>query len=228
MSKNLTITLLLATLFTAAVAQKPADTIDLSRISQKSVRGLVIKEKVRSTQDFQCLNTSCYQAEDSLKFKRHLKSYRIRASLDDVWNKYSSVSPRDAWTGKRVKFGFLFNRFQDAFIYPEEAASPMNVGSIIYVNLKLLLGLKNLGVAFEVTGLDPEKKIIRFCYLKDGISKGSQEIRFTSEPDGTTVVTHDTRYHSGSRFRDQALYPRFHEQLVGEFHENLRRIIEGG
>ncbi len=228
MLKNLTITLFLAALFTAVVAQKPADTIDLSRISQKSVRGLVIKEKVKTTRDFQCLNTSCYQEEDSLKFRQHVKSYRIRASLEEVWKKYSSVSPRDAWTGKRVKFGFLFNRFQDAFVYPEEAASPMTVGSIIYVDLKLLKGIKNLGVAFEVTGMDPEKKIIRFCYLKDGISKGSQEIRFSSEPDGTTLVTHDTHYHSDSRFRDQALYPRFHEQLVGEFHENLRRIIEGG
>ncbi len=227
MLKNLTITLLFAALFTTAVAQTAVDTIDLSRIPQKSVRGLVLKEKVRTTHDFQCLTTSCYPSEDSVKFRQHLKSYRVHAGIDDVWKKYSSVSPREAWTGKRVKFGFLFNRFQDAFIYPEDAASPMTVGSIIYVNLKLLQGIKNLGVAFEVTGMDPEKKIIRFCYLKDGISKGSQEIRFASEPDGTTLVTHDTHYHSGSRFRDQALYPRFHEQLVGEFHENLRRIIEG-
>jgi hypothetical protein len=214
-------------LFHPLVGQAPDSQVELEKIQQRSVRDLVKQEKVKSATDFQCLITSCYQMEDSADFYLHRKTYHINAGIDKVWNKYSSVTPAEAWSGKMVNFGFLFSKIQNRFIYPSEAREPINTGNIIFLNLKLLNGLKNLGVAFEVTGMDPEKKMIRFCYLKDGISKGSQEIRFTSETDGSTLITHETHYHSHSRFRDRNIYPKFHERLVGEFHENLRRLIEG-
>jgi hypothetical protein len=213
--------------FYSLSGQTPVDSIDFSRIPQKSVRILVIKEKVQTIDDFQCLNTSCYQPEDSTRYLRHLKTYRIQAPIDQVWSKYTSVSPMEAWNGRMVKFGFIFSRLQNRFIYPENARDPMSEGNIIYVNLRLLNGLKNLGVAFEVTSLDSVNKVIRFCYLKDGISKGTQEIRFTPTAEGNTLIIHETHYHSGSRFRDKELYPVFHEKLVGEFHNNLRQLIEG-
>jgi len=206
--------------------QSPEDQVDLSKIPQRSIRDLVQQERVHSATDFQALNTSCYRQEDSTHYRLHLKTYHVKAGIEEVWKKYSSVTPREAWSGDKVKFAFLFSKIQNRFVYADNAAEPMECGNIIYVNLRLLKGLKNLGVAFEVTDKDPVKKQIRFCYLKDGISKGSQEIRFTPEPDGSTLITHETHYYSGSPFRDRNLYPRFHEKLVGEFHENLRRLIE--
>jgi hypothetical protein len=96
------------------------------------------------------------------------------------------------------------------------------------VNLRLLRGIKNLGVAFEVTRLDPVSRTICFCYLKDGVSQGSQEIKFTELPNGDTCISHLTHYRSHSAFRDRELYPIFHAKFVGEFHENVFRQIEQG
>jgi hypothetical protein len=225
--KKLLVCIISAILFSPAFSQAPNDRVDLAKIQQRSVRDLVQHEGVRSASDFQALNTSCYRQEDSLNYHLHLKTYHVKAGIEDVWKEYSTVTPRQAWSGKMVHFGFLYSRLQNRFIYADSDSEPMDIGNIIYVNLKLLNGLKNLGVAFEVTDMDPVKKQIRFCYLKDGVSKGSQEIHFTPQADGTTLITHETHYRSDSRFRDRSLYPRFHEKLVGEFHENLRKMIEG-
>jgi hypothetical protein len=138
------------------------------------------------------------------------------------------MSPRNAWTGQLVKFGFLFSRPKNKFIYAENANEPIRVGNIIYVNLSLLKGLKNMGVAFEITRLDEPSKTICFCYLRDGVSQGSQEISFSEMSNGDTMISHVTHYKSRSAFRDRELYPIFHAKFVGEFHQNvLRQIVAG-
>lgn len=203
------------------LAQTTGESVDLSRIPLKSVRNLVRKEKVSTAYDFQQIATECYHPEDSLRYQTTLKNYLVKAPVDQVWEKYLTISPRKAWNGRTVKFGFLFSRLNNQFIYAENANDPIRVGSIIYVNLRLLKGLKNLGVAFEVTRLDETDKTICFCYLKNGISNGSQEIHFTELENGYTRISHLTRYRSRSSFRDKELYPIFHNKFIGEFHENI-------
>jgi hypothetical protein len=209
-------------------AQSPEEIVDLTRIPQKAVRELVLKEKVKTASDFQHIATSCYRSEDSTGYSTNLKTYVVKARIGKVWDKYSNISPEKAWCGRTVNFGFLFSKPNNKFIYPEHASDPIRVGNIIYVNLRLLRGIKNLGVAFEVTRLDPVNRIICFCYLKDGVSKGSQEIKFSEMPNGDTRITHLTHYRSRSAFRDRELYPLFHEKFVGEFHQNIFRQIETG
>lgn len=211
-----------------AVAQLPGEDLDISRIPQRAVRDLVRKEKVKTTTDFQHMTTACYREEDSLNYQTNLKTYVVKEHIAKVWDKYVSLTPRKAWGGRMVKFGFLFSRPDNQFIYAENANDPIREGNIIYVNLRLLKGIKNMGVAFEVTRLDAASRTICFCYLENGVSTGSQEIRFAELANGKTRISHLTHYKSHSAFRDKELYPIFHSKFVGEFHQNVLRQIEGG
>jgi hypothetical protein len=210
------------------LAQSPEEVIDFNRIPQKAIRDLVRKENVKTATDFQHIATSCYRAEDSSGYQTNLKTYVVKARINKVWEKYINITPGKAWNGHTVKFGFLFSKPNNQFIYAENANEPIRVGNIIYVNLRLLRGLKNLGVGFEITRLDEQNKTICFCYLQDGVSNGSQEIRFTELANGDTRISHLTHYKSHSQFRDKELYPIFHSKFVGEFHENILSQIERG
>jgi hypothetical protein len=210
------------------MAQSPEIAVDLKRIPQRAVRDLVLREKVKTASDFQQISPACYLPADSGLYQCNLKTWVVKAPVGKVWEKYLSLTPRKAWSGRAVRFGFLFSKSANKFIYNEEADNPITVGSIIYVNLKLLKGLKNMGVAFEITRLDEESRTICFCYLEDGASHGSQEIQLTEMADGNTRISHLTHYRSRSSFRDKNLYPFFHELFVGEFHENVIREIETG
>ncbi|TSA35089.1 MAG: hypothetical protein D4R64_10420 [Porphyromonadaceae bacterium] len=209
-------------------AQSPEEAVDMNRIPQKAVRELVRKEKIKTATDFQHIATACYRVEDSVRYQTNLRTFVVKARIGKVWEKYINMTPKKAWSGSTVNFGFLFSRPKNKFIYAENANDPIREGNIIYVNLRLFKGLKNLGVAFEITRLDEANKIICFCYLKDGVSNGSQEIRFTEMANGDTRISHVTHYRSHSAFRDKELYPLFHDKFVGEFHQNILSQIETG
>lgn len=215
--------------FTAiAPAYTQEESVDLKKVRIKSIRDLVIKEKVSTASDFQLIPTACYREEDSVGYMTDIKTFTVNARIGRVWEEYKSICPRKAWNGRMVRFGFLFSKPKNRFFYPGDDDEPIRVGSIIYVNLRMLLGLKNLGVAFEVTSLDEASKTIRFCYLKDGASNGSQDISFNELPNGDTRISHLSHYKSRSSFRDKKLYPLFHGRFVGEFHENILRQFKTG
>jgi len=210
------------------IAQSPEEAVDFGRIPQRSVRKLVLRENVKTASDFQHIETSCFQTEDSARYQTNLKTFIVKAPIGNVWENYVNMTPRKAWSGKSTKFSFLFSKPMNKFVYPGNTEEPIGVGNIIYVNLRLLKGLKNLGVGFEITRLDEAGKTICFCYLKDGASNGSQEIHFAEMANGDTMISHLTHYRSHSAFRDKRLYPFFHEKFVGEFHRNILRQIRIG
>jgi hypothetical protein len=211
-----------------AIAQSSDETIDLKQIKQKEVRNLVRREKVKRASDYQQIKTACYLVADSSGYQTSLKTYIVKARIGTVWEKYMNISPQKAWSGEMVKFGFLFSRPKNKFIYSENANDPIRVGSIVYVSLCLIRGIKNIGVAFEITGLDESTKTISFCYLSGGASNGTQEIQLSEMPNGDTKISHLSRYRSRSAFRDKELYPIFHDRFVCEFHENILSQIEYG
>lgn len=209
-------------------AQSPYESVDLKKIPQRSVRKLARKEQAKTSGDFRRIASACYLAEDSASYRTHLQTFNVKAPLAEVWKTYLGMTPNSAWKGRMVNFGFLFSKPDSSFIYPADANEPIHVGNIIFVNLRLLRGMKNLGVGFEVTRLDEACKTICFCYLQDGISNGSQEITFSELSEGETRISHLTHYRSHSPFRDKELYPVFHEKVIGEFHQNIIREIEKG
>ena len=62
-------------------AQSPEEAVDLGRITQRSVRKLVLKENVTTATDFQHIATSCYQPEDSVRYQVHLKTIIVKAPI---------------------------------------------------------------------------------------------------------------------------------------------------
>jgi hypothetical protein len=222
------IAMLLAGLTGRLPAQSQDERVDLRRIPQKAVRKLIRRENLKTASDFQKILPACYQLDDTVPYRTNLKTFIVKARIGKVWEKYLTISPKRAWSSRSVHFGFLFSKSKNQFIYPEDEEGPIHEGNIVFVDLSLLGGIKNLGVAFEVTRLDEQNKTISICYIQDGVSTGTQEIRFSEIPGGETRISHITHYRSHSAFRDKELYPIFHEKLIGEFHQNILRQIEGG
>ena len=67
---------------------------------------------------------------------------------------------------------------------------------------------------------------MKFCYVEGGKAAGSQMIKLVSKGPNTTEVIHDTYYKSGSKFRDEKLYPIVHERIINEFHRNVKNFLE--
>lgn len=123
--------------------------------------------------------------------------------------------------------GIIYSKKLNRIFYKGDKNIGIEEGQIFYLNLKLIFGIKNLGVGLEVTNIDAQNKSIKFCYLNHGVSEGTQEIKFIPTTNGYSIITHETRYRSDSKFRDKHLYPGFHHKFVKELQENLIKMITG-
>lgn len=209
-----------------STAQLSIDKLDYSRIPQKQIIEFVEQQKKSGHKRFSDFIPKCFLAQDSAQYRKITTRYLIHGKADDVWNEYLSIQPSQAYGGRIVGFGFLYSKDEDRIIYKEDKFDKMKVGQVFFFNIKLLGGIRNLGVADEVTAIDENQKLIRFCYLENGKSEGTQEIQLSGTEDGFTVITHNTWYKSNSRFRDSMLYPFFHKRTVNEYHHNIRERIE--
>ena len=114
----------------------------------------------------------------------------------------------------------------DRIIYKDDDYQEIEEGEIIFLNLKLLGGIKNIAVALKVTKVDDENKTINLCYISNGMTEGTQQIKLAENIDGNTVICQETRYRNLSKFREKKLYPIFHNQAVTEIHTNIKSLIE--
>jgi hypothetical protein len=207
-------------------AQLSLSNLDYTRIPQKKIISFVEEQKKTGRELFSEFIPKCFREQDSARYHKISTSYIIRGKADDVWNEYLSIQPSQAYCGKIVDFGFLYSKDDDRILYKEDIFDKMKVGQLFFFNVKLLGGIRNLGIADEVTTIDNNLKLIRFCYIENGKTEGTQEIQLKNTDDGYTSVTHDTWYKSNSRFRDSMLYPFFHKRSVDEFHHAVREVFE--
>ncbi len=207
-------------------AQLSIKSTDFDRISQKKVRSLLKKQQLDGIEFFSDLKPSCYSEQDSFTFSFHRSSQTIKEKIQNVWNKLKSIKPRDEYRGRMVTFGLLYSSKTDRVLYNDDDYQGIEEGEIIYLNLKLLGGIKNIAVALEVTKIDDENKTIQLCYLNNGMTEGTQQIKLAENTDGNTVICQETRYRNLSKFREKWLYPIFHQKAVNELHKNLCMLIE--
>jgi len=208
-------------------AQLELNEIDLSRISQKKVRNLVQQQSLNGSKFFVDLKPTCYSESDSSNYSFQSSSHIIKQTILKVWNKLLSLKPKEEFSGKMVSFGFLYSKKLNKLFYSDDDKQDIEEGEVLFLNLKLLGGVKNIGVALEVTKVDEINKLIQFCYLNNGMTEGTQQIQLTGNDDGNTIITQETRYRNKSKFREKRLYPLFHQKAVNEMHSNLSRLIEG-
>lgn len=200
--------------------------IDYSRIPQKKVRKLVRQQSKDGVILFNELKSACYTGQDTFIYSYHESNHTIKGKIQNVWSRLKQLKPDDEFRGKIISFGFLYSNKLNRVFYSDDDYSSIEEGEIVYLNLKLLGGIKRIAVALEVTKVDDEDKIIQFCYLENGMSVGTQQIRLIESNDGETIISHETRYRNDSKFREKYLYPIFHQKAVSELHLNLCKLVE--
>lgn len=204
------------------------DSVDLTRIQHKQVRKLIARQKHFGVHNFDDMHPVCYSPVDSGNFRTFIKSQLIRQDIHVVWNNLIHQSPSAEFDGRIVTFGLLYSRKFNNFLYQNETYDGIEEGQILFFNLRVLSGIKNLAVAMEVTRLDNDQKEIEYCYVDHGSTKGTQKFTLKSTPQGYTEITQLTNYKCKSRFRDRRLYSFFHERIVKEFFATIKNKSETG
>lgn len=195
--------------------------INFERIPFKKVRHYIqtqIMHNVRSTDDLvpsfskEVIPDSCSE---------QVCMYELPVSIDLAWEAYSSLQPDKAWNGRKAKLAMLVNKIKKTIFYPGDAYDKIDTGQVVYLNLRVLNGVTNVGVAFEVINIDEQNHVLEFSYLKGNKSLGKQQLYFSEHEGGTTLLKHVSYFKSDSKFRDKFLYPYFHKRFTNEFHRNM-------
>jgi len=207
----------------------------LSQVFLKDVKSDLLKEaKVEeyiqnqienNTLSFEDIEPSLEPSSEVTGFRRNNKKYRIKHDLEQVWLNYVNTPQREAWSCNRISYSLLFSKNSKKLFYANQKAEKLDSGQVIYLNLKFLNGLYKLPVAFEITSVDPENKLIEFSYIKGNMSEGKQQIHFFETKNGFTRIEHNSYYRSKSLLRDLFLYPYFHARITNDFHRNMKEKI---
>jgi hypothetical protein len=222
---KLLLILLLFGFSVAGYSQSSLTEIDYSRIPQRKIRHFI-----DSQIDDHKVNFSDIEPSYDLNNEESDEDYNLvedififKERLEKVWNSYCSTEMAESWNGKKISFGLLLSKWNEFIMYCSDHnnTAALDTGQVFFVNLKLLHGIYNLAVGFEVVNIDTKDKTIQFSYIKGGKSEGVQTIHFTETEDGNTKIVHTSEFRSSSNFRDKRLYPRFHKKFIYEFHENM-------
>jgi hypothetical protein len=214
--------------FASGYVPLPIDSVDFNRIQHKKVRKLISAQKQFGILTFNDLNPVCYNSPDSVTYRSFTKSQLIRQNINVVWNNLIHQSPSEEFNGRIVTFGLLYSKRLNNLLYSNETYAGIEEGQVVFFNLRVLGGIKNLAVAMEVTRLDNNEKILEYCYLDHGETKGTQKFTLKSTHDGFTEITQLTKYKCKSKLRNRRLYSYFHERIVKEFFNAIKRKSENG
>ena len=200
--------------------------IDCDQMQYPCMRKLLDRDGIYTSSDIDELRPTCVPESELVNYRYHSKTYFIDAPVEKVWNAYTTVSPAEAWQGNIGSFAFMYSRYTGDIKYIEDDFPGIQEGQVIFLNLRFLRGLFNLAVGQEVVEINDEKKILKFCYLENGASDGSQSVQLHATPDGRTRVIHQTYYKSESEFRDQHLYPLLHSMIIKEYHQSIAAKVK--
>ncbi len=203
-----------------------SDIIDYSRIRQPKVKKFIRSRGLDQAEGFNQMQSVGFIESADGTYHTHHCNFFVNKDLNTVWNAYVSIHPRDAWHGSMVSFGLQYNRHTGMVNYLEDPHSGLSPGQILILNLRIFSGLVNIAVAHEVMEVCSKDRLIKLSYMEGGASEGSQWIRFKECKDGSTEISHLTRYKSNSAFRDKQLYPRLHTRAISEFHNSVKRKFE--
>jgi hypothetical protein len=217
--------LIICGLFNLSVFAQTGKPINLDEISQKNVRKYIASRSIDQMDDFSSIQPSWKKETAESDFHVIEKEFFFRQKLSDIWSFYREASSYEMWNGRSVKFGLLLLKHQNSVIYSGNKSFPaIDTGQIYFLDVKLLKGILNVPLAFEITGIDQEHKIIELSYIDHNTSRGKQTLQFFDNGDGRTRIVHLSYFKSESAIRDDYLYPYFHEKFIMEFHRNMRKL----
>jgi hypothetical protein len=212
--------------FPAIIEPVPIDSVDYSRISFKKVRKLISQQKQFGLKTLNEINPVCFNTLDSNNYRTFKKSQLIKQNIEVVWDNLIHQSPSSEFDGRIVTFGMLYSKKRNNILYNNESYSGLEEGQVLFFNLRVLSGIKNLAVALEVTNMDHKNKVVEYCYVEHGDTKGTQRFSLRPTAEGYTEITQFTKYKCNSRLRDRRLYSFFHERIVMEFFSKIKSKSE--
>ena len=206
-----------------ALVSQVVSFIDLKEIPQKKVRKFIKSGAFDKMHDFSLIHSSWKKDAIESDFRIIEKTFNLKVGHAIVWNTYRHANSMEMWNSRSVKLGLLISKRTNTVTYNNNDFSPeIDTGQVYFLRLRLLKGLLNLPVAFEIIKINHEEEIIEFSYLEKNKSKGKQTIHFIDVGNGVTNIVHKTYFKSGSMLRDD-LYPFFHKRFIKEFHRNMNR-----
>jgi hypothetical protein len=177
--------------------------------------------------DFSSIKASCKKEGVDSDFHMNQKEFNLEYDLTNVWKCYSNIDPGDTWSRHSLEFGLLISKCTNSVTYVKNASyTAVDTGQVFFLNLRILKGLFNIAVAFEVINVDQRKQVVEFSYIENNKAKGKQIIEFYDNGNGTTQIVHRSYFKSKSSFRDKLLYPIFHKKFIREYHRNMSQIIK--
>lgn len=171
--------------------------------------------------DFASYRPSFRSAEEvPPEFHTMTDVFKTSGAVDDVFQRFIKLTPETTWAGEAA-FDLLYNPAQDA-VYDRGAKvfPTLGAGQVFLLTLRIFPGC-NIPVAFQFVKVDERAHEVQFSYLENNKSRGVQIIRF-AQSGKEVVITHISRYQSGSAWRDENLYPHFHHKLLKGFY---RRVL---
>jgi hypothetical protein len=201
--------------------------INLDLIPKKKVRSYIVEREISSMENYNSIHASWKEGLDISTYKMQEKVFYLQEKLESVWDCYNSASPVKSWNGHFVRFCLLISKQTNSVKYQDNTDfSEIDTGQVYFLDLKLLAGLFNVPVAFEIIKVDTTSKIIEFSYIDGNKSQGKQTIQFFDNGDGRTRIIHRSYFKSDSAFRDDVFYPFFHTKIIKEFHRNMRKMAQ--
>lgn len=201
------------------------DDIKLEQIEQKTIRKYAERQIKEGKHQFYDIQPSWNRGDDLSRYNKNEMTFSLNASLKHVWQSYLSIDPSKLWNNRSMSKGLMLQKSPVKIFYNKDSSAYIDTGQVYFLNLKLLSGIYNIAVAFEIITIDNLEKVIEFSYVKGNHSLGVQQIKFVAVDDNSTKIIHTSYFKSNSHFRDKWLYPFFHKKITKDFHENIRRLL---
>lgn len=201
------------------------DDIKLEQIHQGKIRKYIQCQIDENKHQFCEIHPSWIRGKDLSSYSKNEMTFFLYGNFQDIWQGYVSANPSKSWNGRKVSFGLLLQKFPGNIFYDQDPIMGIDTGQVCFLNLKLLLGICNIPVAFEIITVDTAEKIIEFSYIDGNKSSGVQQVEFLDIGDERTKIMHTSYYKSDSHFRDKWIYPFFHKKIVRDFHRNMRKLL---
>lgn len=201
------------------------DDIKLEQIEHKTIRKYVERQIEEGKHQFYDIQPSYIRGDDLSLYNKNEKTFFLNARLQDVWQSYLSIDPSKLWNNRTTSKGLMLQKFPAKIFYNKDSLATTDTGQVYFLNLKILSGIYNLAVGFEIITIDNLEMLIEFSYVEGNRSLGVQQIKFIAVDDNSTKIIHSTYFKSDSHFRDKWLYPFFHEKITKDFHKNVSRLL---
>ncbi len=224
--KIISLFLFILTGYLSGFAQTKLDDVQTKKIAFKRIVEFLENQKAGEVVSFSDIQPSLDPDSSTAGFHVIDREYLVKDSLSKVWGYYANSDLQSSWNSNSVHMGLAYSRKNDSIYYSSDKLENLNIGLIVFFDIKLLMGLKEIAMAFEVTKVDPAERLIEYSYIKGNGTSGKQQMFFQSTPKGYTLITHLSYYKSKPKTRE-GIYPHLHAQLINRFHRNMKKTYKG-